>query len=125
MKKWDEVKLKVEDSTLKNLGIYMGYEGTVIEKLPEKKVLVWFSNPKNKGEFAFIKVEEDKLEFVADDIYPESIIKEMQEFIKNVDLGQYGRFTDLKIKEYITIQLKEDKLVEQMMIQEINNPFEN
>ena len=32
---------------------------------------------------------------------------------------------DLKIKEYIANQLKEDKLIEQMTIQEINNPFEN
>ena len=32
---------------------------------------------------------------------------------------------DIKIKEYIANQLKEDKLVEQMTIQEINNPFEN
>ena len=30
-----------------------------------------------------------------------------------------------KIKEYIANQLKEDKLMEQMTIQEINNPFEN
>lgn len=30
-----------------------------------------------------------------------------------------------KIKEYIANQLKEYKLVEQMTIQEINNPFEN
>ena len=30
-----------------------------------------------------------------------------------------------KIKEYIANQLKEDKLAEQMTIQEINNPFEN
>ena len=32
---------------------------------------------------------------------------------------------DIKIKEYIANQLKEDKLAEQMTIQEINNPFEN
>ena len=32
---------------------------------------------------------------------------------------------DIKIKEYIANQLKEDKIVEQMTIQEINNPFEN
>ena len=32
---------------------------------------------------------------------------------------------DIKIKEYIANQLKEDKLIEQMTIQEINNPFEN
>ena len=32
---------------------------------------------------------------------------------------------DIKIKEYIANQLKEDKLVEQMTIQEINNPFES
>jgi putative transposase len=32
---------------------------------------------------------------------------------------------DIKIKEYIANQLKEDKLVEQMTIQEINNSFEN
>ena len=32
---------------------------------------------------------------------------------------------DIKIKEYIANQLKEDKLVEQMTIQEINNPFGN
>jgi len=32
---------------------------------------------------------------------------------------------DIKIKEYIANQLKEDKLVEQMTIQEITNPFEN
>ena len=32
---------------------------------------------------------------------------------------------DIKIKVYIANQLKEDKLVEQMTIQEINNPFEN
>ena len=32
---------------------------------------------------------------------------------------------DIKIKEYIANQLKEDKLMEQMTIQEINNPFRN
>ena len=32
---------------------------------------------------------------------------------------------DIKIKEYIANQLKEDKLVEQMTIQEINNPFKD
>ena len=32
---------------------------------------------------------------------------------------------DIKIKEYIANQLKEDKLMEQITIQEINNPFEN
>ena len=32
---------------------------------------------------------------------------------------------DIKIKEYIANQLKEDKMVEQMTIQEINKPFEN
>ncbi len=32
---------------------------------------------------------------------------------------------DIKIKEYIANQLKEDKLMEQMTIQEINNPFKN
>ena len=32
---------------------------------------------------------------------------------------------DIKIKEYIANQLKEDKMMEQMTIQEINNPFEN
>ena len=32
---------------------------------------------------------------------------------------------DIKIKEYIANQLKEDKLMEQMTIQEINNPFES
>lgn len=32
---------------------------------------------------------------------------------------------DIKIMEYIANQLKEDKMVEQMAIQEINNPFEN
>ena len=32
---------------------------------------------------------------------------------------------DIKIKEYITNQLKEDKMMEQMTIQEINNPFAN
>ena len=35
-----------------------------------------------------------------------------------------GKNTE-KIKEYIANQLKEDKIVEQMTIQEINNPFEN
>ena len=32
---------------------------------------------------------------------------------------------DIKIKEYIANKLKEDKLVEQITIQEINNPFKN
>ena len=32
---------------------------------------------------------------------------------------------DIKIKEYIANQLKEDKIMEQMTIQEINNPFAN
>ena len=32
---------------------------------------------------------------------------------------------DIKIKENIANQLKEDKLMEQMTIQEINNPFKN
>ena len=32
---------------------------------------------------------------------------------------------DIKIKQYIANQLKEDKMMEQMTIQEINNPFEN
>ena len=32
---------------------------------------------------------------------------------------------DIKIKEYIANQLKEDKMMEQMTIQEINNPFAN
>ena len=32
---------------------------------------------------------------------------------------------DIKIKEHIANQLKEDKLMEQMTIQEINNPFES
>lgn len=32
---------------------------------------------------------------------------------------------DIKIKEYMANQLKEDKMVEQMTIQELNNSFEN
>ena len=32
---------------------------------------------------------------------------------------------DIKIKEYIANQLKDDKMMEQMTIQEINNPFAN
>ena len=39
-------------------------------------------------------------------------------------VGTAGK-NDIKIKEYIANQLKEDKMMEQMTIQEINNPFAN
>jgi len=109
MKKWDEVRLNIDDDRLTELGIYKGYEGTIIEKTSLGKFLIWFSNPKNKGEFAFIEVEEDKLDFVGDNIYPKQIIQEMEEFVEKVDLKKYTKLTKVTIKEYDKVKLLADK----------------
>ena len=109
MKKCDEVRLNIDDERLTKLGIYKGYEGTIIEKTSLGKFLIWFSNPKNKGEFAFIEVEEDKLDFVGDNIYPEQIIQEMEEFVEKVDLKKYTKLTKVTIKEYDKVKLLVDK----------------
>jgi len=109
MKKWDEVRLNIDDDRLTELGIYKGYEGTIIEKTSLGKFLIWFSNPKNKGEFAFIEVEEDKLDFVGDNIYPKQIIQEMEEFVEEVDLKKYTKLTKVTIKEYDKVKLLVDK----------------
>ena len=97
MKKWDEVRLNIDDESLAELGIYKGYEGTIIEKTSLGKFLIWFSNPKNKGEFAFIEVEEDKLDFVGDNVYPKQIIQEMEEFIEKVEIKKHTKLTKVTI----------------------------
>ena len=108
MKKWDEVILNKELEDLAQRGIHKGYSGTIIESNAEI-CLIWFSNPKNYGEFAFAKVENKYL--VANSIihYNKKILCEMEEFLESVNMEKYTSLSECDVKEYDVVELIVEK----------------
>ena len=108
MKKWDEVKLNKEIDELALNGIHKGYSGTVIESNVENS-LIWFSNPKNYGEFAFAKVENKYLDMAEPVHYNKKIICEMEEFLESVNMEKYTSLSECDVKEYDKVELLVEK----------------
>ena len=109
MKKWDEVKLNTTIEELSSKGIHKGYKGTIIKDNGNGIFTIWFSNPKNMGEFAFAKINKQFLDFLLDNIYSEDMINEMENFIKNLDIEKHDRLTEINIKELDKVELVVDK----------------
>ena len=61
MKIWDNVILTSEIDNLSKKGIHKGIEGTVVS-INGEICTVWFSNPKNYGEYAFAKIDVNRVE---------------------------------------------------------------
>lgn len=108
MKKWDEVILNKELEDLAQRGIHKGYSGTIIESNAEN-CLIWFSNPKNYGEFAFAKVENKYLVVNSIIHYNKKILCEMEEFIANVNMEKHTHLTECDVKEYDVVELIVEK----------------
>ena len=108
MKKWDEVKLNKEIDELALNGIHKGYSGTVIESNAENS-LIWFSNPKNYGEFAFAKVENKYLDMAEPVHYNKKILCEMEEFLESVNMEKYTSLSECDVKEYDVVELIVEK----------------
>ena len=108
MKLWDEVELIEDIKELNEKGIFKGYGGTIV-KVYENSYLVWFSHPKNMGEFAFAKVKKEYLEFKFSKIFSDDIIAEMQEAMESIDLSKYSSLSIVNIEEYDKIELLVDK----------------
>lgn len=108
MKKWDEVILNKELEDLAQRGIHKGYSGTIIESDAEN-CLIWFSNPKNYGEFAFAKVENKYLVVNSIIHYNKKILCEMEEFIANVNMEKHTHLTECDVKEYDVVELIVEK----------------
>ena len=108
MKKWDEVRVNTDIKKLTDLGIYKGYEGTIVEK-KGSKYTVWFDNPNNFGEYAFVEIEEEFLDFIKSDIYPKHMLIEMQGFVERINLENHTSLTEVKVKENDKVELLVDK----------------
>ena len=103
MKVLEDVKLNEELEELSQRGIHKGYEGT-IAKINGDIYTVWFFNPNNRGEFAFVEVNKKYL--IPDKIvYPERLLLEMEEFFANVKMEQYTHLTECDVKEYDKVEL--------------------
>lgn len=108
MKKWDEVILNKELEDLAQRGIHKGYSGTIIESNAEN-CLIWFSKPKNYGEFAFTKVENKYLVVNSIIHYNKKILCEMEEFVANVNMEKHTHLTECDVKEYDVVELIVEK----------------
>ena len=107
MKVLEDVKLNEELEELSQRGIHKGYEGT-IAKINGDIYTVWFFNPNNRGEFAFVEVNKKYL--IPDKIvYPERLLLEMEEFFANVKMEQYTHLTECDVKEYDKVELLVEK----------------
>lgn len=108
MNLWDEVELIANLEELSKKGIFKGYGGTVV-KVYNCSCLVWFSNPKNVGEFAFAKVKKEFLKFKFSKIFSAEIIEEMKETMENIDIDKYDSLSIINVEEYDKIELLVDK----------------
>ena len=108
MNLWDEVELIENLEELSKKGIFKGYGGTIV-KVYENSYLVWFSNPKNVGEFAFAKVKKEFLKFKFSKIFSAEIIEEMKETMENIDIDKYDSLSIINVEEYDKIELLVDK----------------
>ena len=107
MKVLEDVRLNEEVQELANRGIHKGYEGT-IAKINGDIYTVWFFNPKNYGEFAFVEVHKQYL--VPDKIvYHKKLLLEMEEFISNAKMETYTKLTECDVQEYDAVELIVEK----------------
>ena len=108
MKLWDEVELVENIPSLTAKGILKGYGGTVVEEFGDV-CLVWFSNPKNIGEFAFAYVNEKALKIKFNKIFSDSTIEEMKEMMSAIDVTKKDSLMVIQVEEYDKVELIVDK----------------
>ena len=108
MELWDEIELIEDVDDLSKKGIFKGYGGTVV-KVYEHSCLVWFSHPKNVGEFAFANVNKECLAFKFSKIFSSEIIEEMKEMMTNIDIEKHNSLSIVNVEEYDKIELLVDK----------------
>ena len=76
MKIWDNVILTSEIDNLSKKGIHKGIDGTVVS-INGEICTVWFSNPKNYGEYAFAKIDVKFLQSGTPIPYTKKMLAEM------------------------------------------------
>ena len=104
MKIWDNVILTSEIEDLSKKGIHKGIDGTVVS-VDREICTVWFSNPKNYGEYAFAKVDSKFLQLSTPIPYTEQMLAEMKSFIQNVDMEKHVRLTECDVEELDAVEL--------------------
>ncbi len=104
MKIWDNVILIKEIEYLSKNGIHKGIDGTIVS-IEEEMCTVWFSNPKNYGEYAFAKVDVQFLQLGTAIPYTEKMLAEMETFIKSVDMEKHVSLTECDVEELDVVEL--------------------
>ena len=104
MKIWDNVILTGEIEDLSKKGIHKGIDGTVVS-VDGEMCTVWFSNPKNYGEYAFAKVDSKFLQLSTPIPYTEQMLAEMKSFIQNVDMKKHERLSECDVEELDVVEL--------------------
>ena len=104
MKIWDNVILIGEIEDLSKKGIHKGIDGTVVS-VDGEMCTVWFSNPKNYGEYAFAKVDSKFLQLSTPIPYTEQMLAEMKSFIQNVDMKKHEKLSECDVEELDVVEL--------------------
>ncbi|MBQ4098920.1 MAG: hypothetical protein IJC87_02195 [Clostridia bacterium] len=104
MKIWDNVILTSEIDNLSKKGIHKGIDGTVVS-INGEICTVWFSNPKNYGEYAFAKIDVKFLQLGTPIPYTKKMLAEMESFIKNVDMEKHVSLTECDVEELDVVEL--------------------
>lgn len=102
MKIYDFVELISSLDYLDKKGIHKGSKGTIVE-LKNNNAFVVFFNEKNMGDYAVANVETKFLKTIGE--FPKEYIDKLNVFIKDLDCNKNSQFTDIKIKEYDSVEL--------------------
>ena len=106
MRELDNVKLKEEIKELSEKGIHKGYRGVIV-RIEGDVCTVCFYNPYNFGERAYVKVEKRALGYLSRS--DETIVSELREFFKTVNMERETKLTECDVKEYDVAELIVDK----------------
>ena len=106
MRELDNVKLKEEIEELSGKGIHKGYRGVIV-RIEGDICTVCFYNPYNFGERAYVKVKKETLKYLSRS--DETIVSELGEFFKTVNMERETKLTECDVKEYDIVELIADK----------------
>lgn len=109
MKQYEAVKLKNDDSILKEKGIGANTMGILIASIvSSKEWIVMFLNSKNVGEYAVARVSEDDL--VSLGAISNIAIAEIKEIEKREDFLEHTSFKPVCFEEYDMVELVVDRI---------------
>ncbi len=106
MRLYDDIELIEEIEELSKKEIHKGCFGTIVN-IDGDIYTICFFNPKNKGEYAFAKVNKKYISFVIRPV--EYIIRETEEFVARVNPEEHTHFTKCDVKEYDIVELLVEK----------------